>query len=134
MKIIVKTEVEITESLITTIMEGAFYGMTYWAESMTVKNNGDFIEEKDRKYYSSERYAKILLNNGSLKVTLLPGLESSKSPKSSYILNISKLAKGIKIVLEKYNHLLNISNIEDVDSMAGECIIQCALFGDIIYG
>lgn len=128
MKLTVNVQVEITKDIVCEILECAFSGMSYWAEGMYVKDNGDFIEDKNKSYYTSERYAEILWNNGILEVTDL--YDANKK----YELNLSNLCNGIKIILEKYNHLADINALEEVDSQGAECIIQCALFGDIIYG
>lgn len=126
MKLTVNIEVEITKDTVLSIIEGAFYGMNYWAEGMYIKNWGKVVKEETEDLCSSELYTEILLNEGSLRVVDLDDEEHE--------LNASKLCNGIKTVLEKYSHLADMSNLEMIDSQGAECIIQCALFGDIIYG
>ena len=126
MKLTINIEVEITKEIVENIIGNAFYGMNYWAEGMYIKNWGEVVKEETEDLCSSELYTEILCNGGSLRVVDLDDEE--------YELNASKLCNGIKTVLRKYSHLADMSNLEEVDSQGAECIIQCALYGDIIYG
>lgn len=126
MKLTINIEVEITKEIVENIIGNAFYGMNYWAEGMYIKNWGEVVKEETEDLCSSELYTEILLSEGSLKVIDLDEEEHE--------LNISKLCDGIKMVLRKYSHLADMSDLEMIDSQGAECIIQCALYGDIIYG
>lgn len=126
MKLTINIEVEITKDIISNIIEGAFYGMSYWAKGMYIKDWGKVTKEETKELLSSDLYTEILLNEGTLMVIDLDG--------KKHELNISKLCSGIKTLLKKYSHIVDIPNLNDVDSQGAECIVQCSLFGDIIYG
>jgi hypothetical protein len=46
-------------------------------------------------------------------------------------ITLDDLARGYQIVCERYNHL---SDLDGQDSISSDAILQCAVFGEIIYG
>jgi hypothetical protein len=49
------------------------------------------------------------------------------------ILNLKKVKRGITILAKKYFHHLNDIKNGNTDMYTGDALLQCALFGDIIY-
>jgi hypothetical protein len=45
-----------------------------------------------------------------------------------------KMRAAIKIVTEKYPHQLSAITEDNADCETGDVIIQCALFGEVVYG
>lgn len=52
----------------------------------------------------------------------------------SYTLSIPKLMQGLAVLAAKYPHHFCDILKEDGDSTTGDVLVQCALFGDIVYG
>jgi len=52
----------------------------------------------------------------------------------SYTLSVRKLMKGLAVLAAKYpHHFCDILN-ENGDATTGDVLVQCALFGEIVYG
>lgn len=52
----------------------------------------------------------------------------------SYTLSIEKLLKGLVVLRDKYPHHFCDILKEDGDATTGDVLVQCALFGEIVYG
>jgi hypothetical protein len=52
----------------------------------------------------------------------------------SYTLSIPKLMQGLAVLAAKYPHHFCDILKEDGDATTGDVLVQCALFGDIVYG
>ena len=53
---------------------------------------------------------------------------------TSYTLSMPKLLKGLQVLATKYPHHFCDILKEDGDATTGDVLVQCALFGDIVYG
>ena len=51
-----------------------------------------------------------------------------------YTLDIAAVYRGIVILAAKYPHHFADLITDNSDATTGDCLIQCALFGDIIFG
>jgi hypothetical protein len=49
-------------------------------------------------------------------------------------LDLAAIQKGLAILGEKYPHILSDILSENTDAGTGDALLQCSLFGDIIYG
>lgn len=107
------------------IIDGIETGIGYWA---TVN---DDIEEFE-KYYNttdlamSEIVAEILLKGGSVKIT---DVEEGEEPKFDFTLD--RLLVGIQKNAE--NRPWDC-DLENYDAITCDCIIQYAIFDDVIFG
>lgn len=52
----------------------------------------------------------------------------------SYTLSIPKLMQGLSVLATKYPHHFCDILKENGDATTGDVLVQCALFGDIVYG
>lgn len=52
----------------------------------------------------------------------------------AYELSLDKLKSGLQVLAEKYPHHFKDIITEDGDATTGDVLVQCALFGDIVYG
>ncbi len=100
-------------------LEGGF--TTNWCDKVNVE--GEYLGE-----YASEQISR----GGTL--IFYDSVEDKK-----YKLTLDKFLKGLKIWAEKgydYEGAITINEIDtcQIDAIAADGIIQCALFGDIIYG
>ena len=121
---IIKPELEIklTSEDIDDIMCAALEGgITYWACKCDVI--GDYLGE-----YAHEQISR----GGMLKIY-------DSEIEDKYWLTLEKLLKGIKIWIESgydINGVVSGNTIDvcQVDAVAADGIVQCAIFGDIVYG
>lgn len=121
--IIIKCEgitARIWDKDIDDIMDAALAGgIFYWCEAVEV--DGEYLGE-----YASEQISR----GGTL---ILYDSEENKT----YTLNKEKFIEGMKKYIESYGVFINRGmniNTCDIDSEAADCIIQYALFGDVIFG
>lgn len=127
----IKTKINIDEMELSSIFDAAFHGMTYWAEGMYPVCYGSLNKEEleKEKLSDSQEYARIILNGGSLEV-----IEHEHSNSKKHEFNLENIASGLEVLSLKYPHLIDLSDIGGMDSNSSEFLIQCALFGNIIYG
>ena len=107
------------DDIVATALEG---GINYWCCKAEVV--GEYLGD-----YASEQIAR----GGSLKLY-------DAEDDQVYDLNLDKLLKGIKLAIEsqyfdEYDwYAANELDCCSIDAMVADCIIQCALFDDVIYG
>ena len=113
------------EDIKNLIIDSIETGITYWA---TLHNDTEQFE----KYYdeteltTSEIVAEILLSGGFVKIT---DIEESEEPK--FDLTLERLLAGIQKNAEERPH---DCDLENYDGITCDCIIQYAIFDDIIFG
>lgn len=101
------------DDIMVTALEG---GITYWCDKAEVV--GQYLGE-----YASEQIS----HAGELKLY---------ADGESYILNEAKLISGLKLYLSKNSEPICDGGIDAgaIDAEAADCIIQYAIFGEIVYG
>ena len=112
------TEEDITDIIITAL-EG---GIGYWA---CLDNTGDEFKNAPREEAVSETAARIILNNGTLVFEDADDYDSQ----ARYELTLEKLLNGI----EKYANE-NGFDMDLLDAEVADCIVQYAIFCEIVYG
>lgn len=119
-KITVNVEVTLTPQDIDDIMVAALEGgINYWCRKAEVV--GKYMGE-----YASDQISR----GGALN---LHDAEENKI----YELTLEKFLKGVKLYLEEGNHVLvedGRLDTGDIDGAAADCIVQFALFDEVIYG
>jgi hypothetical protein len=117
---------KITEEEITNlVVDGLETGIGYWA---TLHNDTDEFE----KYYNTtdlataEIVAKIILNGGKVKIT---DIEEGEEPKFDFTLE--RLIVGIQKNAEERPW---DCDLENYDATTCDCIIQYAIFDEVIFG
>lgn len=118
------TVIKITEQDIDDIMVSALEGgITYWCDNATVGEENYYGE------YGSEQIAR----GGTL---ILHNFEED----TNYTLDREKFLMGVKIAFEngyfrEYNWCngFQLDHME-IDGEVADAIVQCAIFGDAIYG
>lgn len=129
----IKIEVEISKEVIANLLCSAFdpaiHAVSYWCEIVGKISPKEYLYRIDKQQIYP--YVDVPLNEGGqliLKVT--EGDEQSKY----FNLDLSVIQKGLEVMAEKYpEHFADIMSGND-DSATADVLIQCALFGEIIYG
>lgn len=122
-------EVNFTEQdiqdIITTALEG---GIGYWACLDDIGASGDAP--------ISEQAADVLLTGGSL--TFIDAEGDPDDPATErWTLTLEKLLNGFKLYFEEGCHVAVEDNFVDtsyIDANDADCIVQFALFGEVVYG
>ena len=107
--------IELSDEDVDNILDAALYsGISYWAS--------DLEKVKDSKEPRPIEYLSSALTHGwALKL-------KDTEEEMTYKLTKQKFLKGIgQAVREGY------ANLEDIDAPAADCIVQCALFGKVMY-
>lgn len=120
-----KIEIKVTEDDIADILAIAFEGgITYWCESVSCDN-----DESDYRYYSEIG----AYTDTPLIISVIDEVDTHQLTKD-------KLLNGIKLAYEAGCHVdyMWVKNgkidVINVDSEVADCIVQFAIFEDIIYG
>lgn len=109
------TEEDITDIVITAI-EGS---INYWA---CLDNTGKEFENTPKDESVSETVAKILLDGG--KVTFI----DEEDDYARYELTLKKLLRGIRKYASEGGFDMDL-----LDSDMADCIVQYAVFGELVY-
>ena len=107
--------IEVTDDHLDSILVGAFEGgSNYWAEK---------VEVRDDDYKGAEFASGVIGKGGELYITTeLDG---------KYLLTRNMLINGLQQYLDESKH----KNWPDGgDAYTDDCILQYALFGEIVYG
>lgn len=118
-----KVEIGLTAKNIDTIMSLALEGgIGYWA----VLNNStpDFDSKPDNRF-TSEWATQLILDGKSIE------FYDVEDENERWELDLAKIIKGFELNYLKRPH---DANLENGDATTGDCIIQYALFGKLVYG
>jgi hypothetical protein len=125
-KIVGAYEKPLTESdvdaIISTALEG---GIGYWARLDTSTPGW---EDKPDNNFTSEWVTKMLLEGREVK---FEDAEDEEEDCSEWVLTLEKLIKGINLNTKNRDWDCDIDN---GDATTMDCIIQYALFGEVVYG
>ena len=118
--LIIQTNVNITDENIDDIMVGALEGgITYWCSECRVVD----------KYLG--KYASEQISRGGQLVFVVPD-----DDKGEYVMNKSHFLKGLQMFLEQHPECIVDGELDTclIDGMYADCIIQYALFGELVFG
>lgn len=117
---------KITEEDITNlIVDGLEAGITYWA---ILHNNTPEFEEyyKNTDLATAEIVAEIILKGGSVKIT-----DNEEDVEPEYDLTLERLLVGIQKNAEERPW---DCDLENYDADTCDCIIQYAIFNEVVFG
>ncbi|MEI6296205.1 MAG: hypothetical protein WCO84_00985 [bacterium] len=120
--VIVKINAEQIDNIISLALDSG--GITYWAGLNT--KTDEWKEKPKGIYYSS--YATYLLLTGQA-VTFYDE-EGEIDEEEEWALTLPKLLDGIRL---NYNNRPFDCDLENMDVETADCIIQYALFGEIVF-
>lgn len=113
-----------TSDIENIIISGIEGGINYWA----IIDNGTepFKELKDSGLCLSQKVVEIILNGGEVAITDIEEGEEAK-----YKLTLERLIKGVELNMKnrKWD-----CDLESGDASTMDCIIQYAIFDDVIFG
>jgi len=108
------------ENIMVAAIEG---GIGYWA---ILDNTGPCWRSRPKGEPISTWAAKLLCEGKFLRFFPAEGRD-----KTEWVLTLEKLIEGIKINAERRPRYADMDNFDAIDV---DCIIQYALFGDVIFG
>lgn len=116
----VRVRNEDIDDIMVTALEG---GINYWCRKAEVK--GDYLGE-----YASDQISR----GGELVLHDAEENESYTLSKEKFMEGLKKyIAAGNTECIDRENDILSIDP-GNIDAEAADCIIQYALFGDVVYG
>jgi hypothetical protein len=116
---------DLTKQDVEDIIVGSFEGgCNYWIDSIGNKIVGNEIiwEGKEKGLPTSIFISNTLLQGGSIYI-------KNEDEDEVFILSLDALIKGIKKV---YKH--GTQDIDQYDAMSYDCIIQYAIYDEVVYG
>ena len=120
-------EVEYTEEQLSDLIVTAFEGgIGYWA--MLWNDTPEFDAAREAGMYASQAVWHIISNGGSV---ILTDAEEDPETAEQWELTLEKFLNGIALNSALRQHDCDLDN---ADAVTADCIIQYALFKDIIYG
>ena len=128
--ITINRPVRITHNEIAGLLCTAFEGGSgYWANVDMAYTPTD-ADLKDEATYGDWRgFPAYMVNHPDFKLTVTDFEEEE-----TYTLTLETLKKGLKVMAKKYSrHFEDFINEND-DADTGDVFLQCAVFGDVIYG
>jgi len=117
-----ESESEINSEEINDLMVAALEGgINYWCRKAVI----DYVpvEHRDIVQYASD----VIGYDGSL---ILYDAESD----DKYLLNQEKFLEGVKMAIEHFDYSSFEDLLDNHDAETADCIVQFALFGEIVYG
>jgi hypothetical protein len=126
------TPFELTRERISDILTDAFEGGSnswYWIDSFIEPTSWDFTSDSPpspgrhwRQDYPLN-YCGALIMSSTLEPDLAP-----------IRLDIESVVRGLAVLKEKYPHHFDDIVEEHDDAITADAFLQCALFGEIVYG
>lgn len=135
----VKVVQEITHQRISDLLIGAFEGGSdYWMAGYQVVKN---VAKKDYERLGNSVGVEGAINRYSF-LPLLPdnGLiiklqdPHDVDPEKIAVLNLESIQKGLQVLADKYPHHLRDIISENDDANTADCLVQAAIFGELVYG
>jgi hypothetical protein len=105
-------------------------GSNYWyrIDKQTKPEN---FENSEKDYIKYPHLSYPINKGGSLTISVLEGVDEDQDGKT-FALNLESIQKGLVVMAQKYPH--HFKDLKDGDQTTGDVLLQCCLFGDVIYG
>lgn len=125
-KPVMKVELEFSNDYIANVIcSGIEGGIGYWCKSVDYTMLGEIDA-------LMVRYHQPLYAGGYIRFELREAHEG----KTLYTMRKNNVEDALRVILEKYPHHFGacVADGDSQDAMTGDVLIQCALFGEIVYG
>ena len=134
MQTISNVPVENISNCLVTAFEG---GSNYWyeiaEEHRPINFNNTPAEDRQFKHISYP-----MNEGGSLVITLSEDMRAEEGNEDedpeTWTLNLETIAKGLEVMKSKHKSHYDDMVDENDDSTTGDVLLQCCLFGEVIYG
>lgn len=114
-------------------LENLFSVATYgngWPGVRIKESDLALLEGEDNDWLEG-KWASVLLKGGTL---LVDDLYAEEGDKETYELDLAGVKKGLKKMKEEYpRHWADLVEEND-DLITGDCFLQLAVFGELVYG
>ena len=116
-----------TQEFLVDILTTASYG-SFWFECSIHKDTPKEIINKAKEFECrEEKWACVLLNGGYVNIY---DVEEEKNHKVS----LEDIIRGFEIVMLNYPEIYASIRDESYDLYDADAVIQCAVFGEVVYG
>lgn len=119
---------------LTDLLSTASYG-SFWFDCAVHEDTPDEVYEnaKDKWECREDIWADCLLNGGYINICDVEECEED-SDEGQHKIGLDDIVKGFEIVMLKYPKMYAAIMDETYDLYDADAVIQCAVFGDLVYG
>lgn len=123
-----------TQEFLCDLLSTASCG-SFWFECGVHKDTPKEVYNNARKQYecSEDIWAYCLLHGGFLNIADVEECEEDKE-QGQHKISIDDVINGLNIVMLNYPQMYAAIRDENYDLYDADAVIQCAVFGDVIYG
>ena len=126
----IQRPVQITHNQIAGLLCIAFEGGSgYWARAEVAYTPTDAEMTDSETYGDWAGYDFYMVNHPDFKFTL-----TDLTHDTTHTVSLETLKKGLKVMAEKYTRHFDDFINENDDADTGDVFLQCAVFGEVIYG
>jgi len=104
-------------------------GTPYWAYIWN--NTEEFKKLEDKDLAVSEEIWEIISNGGTVEFSDVEEVDEDEKEAKRYPLTMKRLLDGI---VQNMNERPHDCDLENYDATTADCILQYALFGEVIFG
>lgn len=133
MKITIDIPTDLITDLIITFVESGDPVTQSWCASF--KYDWSVAKLSSKPWNQGPWYAEDAVWDSPFSV-IVEVIEDESDPNNTtaYILNNAKLEQGLQIMAEKYPHMFKDIVQDNTDAATADLLMQCALFGEEVYG
>lgn len=118
-----------TKTFLSDLFSTAFYGSSWFCVSYSDVNDKALIKDvKSKNNCREDIWADLLLRGGKIAVSDI------EDDEETHVLTLDDIKNGFVIVMAKYPGMFNAIVEETGDLYDADAVIQCAIFGEIVYG
>ena len=126
------------EDIFTTAVESGYDGIGYWACLDNTTKAWDKAEDQIKAagadLYWGTVMTKVLLNGDQIRFYDAEADEDDLQEDEIWYLDMEKFLNGCKIYEKERGSLLKKLEDGDFDAVEADCLVQYAVFGEIIFG
>ena len=127
-KMITRIEEVFTHDFLVDLLSGASYGSEWFIYDVHEDTPDEVYQAAKERYECREDiWAYVLTNGGCLSVN---DWEEDKE----YRVTLQDIINGLSIAMFNYPEQYANIMLENADFYDYDCVIQCAVFGDLVYG
>lgn len=118
-----------TKTFLSDLFSTAFYGSSWFCVSYSEVNDEALIKDvKSKNDCREDIWADLLLRGGKIAVSDIEDGEKT------HVLTLDDIKNGFVIVMAKYPSMFEAIVEETEDLYDADAVIQCAIFGEVVYG
>ena len=124
-----------TKEFLVDILSTASYG-SFWFDCSVHKDTPDDVYKKAKKENEcrEEIWADCLLGGACLNICDVEECADNDTDEGEHKVGLNDIVKGFEIVMLNYPQMYANIREENYDLYDADAVIQCAVFGELVYG